>query len=130
MTMRPDRLTLESEHDILEFDSTTLGLLSFRAKSAPEQEFISNPDQAPVFIIGYLDAKRQYRWLYSYQTEGIEIAQADIAGRRTLKATYSRLAGYDLQVTCQMSASPQEPFIRWCVSLLNDAGLEVVDVQY
>ncbi|HEY3342099.1 MAG TPA: DUF6259 domain-containing protein, partial [Anaerolineae bacterium] len=130
MAMPLNRLRLESELDILEFDGSTLGLLSFRAKSAPEQEFISNPDQAPVFIIGYLDAERQYRWLYSYQAEDIQITQEEFAGRRTLKASYYRLAGLDLRVTCQVSASPQEPLTRWRVGVQNDAGLELVDVQY
>ena len=128
--MQTDDLTLESLEDTLRFDHTTLALVSLRAKGAPEQEFITLPEQAPVFTIGYLDAKRQYRWLYSYQAEQIEISQGENAGRQTLTATYSGLAGVDLQVTCRVSTSPDDPFTHWGISLRNNAGLEVVDVQY
>jgi hypothetical protein len=128
--MQPDDLTLESQKDVLRFDCATLALVSLRAKHAPAQEFISPPASAPVFIIGYLDAQRQYRWLYSQQAGHVTVAQSDVAGRRTLTATYSELAGLDLQVTCQVSAAPDDPFTRWRIGLRNNAGLAVVDVQY
>ena len=43
---------------------------------------------------------------------------------------YSAIGGHDLSVTCRATASPRDPFIRWTISLVNNSGLQVVDVQY
>jgi hypothetical protein len=120
-------LTLETLTDVLQFDARTLALVSFRSKAAPAQEFIAHSSQHPVFVIGYLDRKRQYRWLDSGQAGDIRVSQ-DAAG--TLTAIYSKIAGLDLQVTCRVKASPDERFARWNISLANHAGLEIVDIQY
>jgi hypothetical protein len=128
--MDNDQLTLESNHDVLTFDASTLALLSFRSKAAVEQEFIAHAGDHPVFVIGYLDAQRQYRLLPSTQAGEVRVTQEDAAGSRALTAIYSRIAGLDLHVTCRVSASPQDEMARWSVSVRNDAGLEIVDVQY
>ncbi|MCL5998183.1 MAG: DUF6259 domain-containing protein [Chloroflexi bacterium] len=128
--MQPDRLTLESLADSLEFDAQTLSLRSCRSKSAPEQEFISAADSTPVFVIGYLDARRQYHWLYSSQAEDIQITHDRVGDVQTLTAVYSRIAGHEIQVTCRVQASRNDRFMRWSIGLVNDAGLDVVDVQY
>jgi len=120
-------LTLETLTDVLQFDARTLAFLSFRSKSAPEQEFIAYSSQNPVFIIGFLDEKRQYCWLTSDQAEDIRVSQ-DGSGR--LMAVYSKIAGMELQVSCEVTASQTDRFSKWNISLSNHAGLDIVDIQY
>ena len=124
-------LSLESLTDRLQFDPTMLALVSFRSLAVPEQEFITQSADHPVFIVGYLDASKQYRWLTSQQAERVEVTQAGSpGGEKILTAIFSRVGGLDLQVTCQASASPRERFVRFQVSLVNRANLPVIDVQY
>ena len=125
---QPNRLTLESATDRIQFDARTLALLSLRCKQVPEQEFIYQGQTFPVFAIGYLDADRQYRLIDSTQAEYIQVEQGGPAG--TLSATFFHIAGLDIQVTCRIKASADDPSIRYRIRLMNDAGLQVVDIQY
>ena len=120
-------ITLETLTDTLQFDPQTLALISFCSKAAPDQEFIAHSPQHPVFVIGLLDKRRQYRWLDSHQAEILRVEPDGVGG---LKAVYSKIGGLDLEVTCQVRTSPEDRFARWNISLVNTAGLEIVDVQY
>ncbi|MCL4506169.1 MAG: DUF6259 domain-containing protein [Chloroflexi bacterium] len=128
--MYTDRLTLESQHDMLEFDSETLSLTSFRSKMAAEQEFISAAIGLPVFAMGYLDTRQRYRLLTSHQADNVQVSEDAAGDQHQLRAAYGDIGGYDLRVTCQITASDRDPFIRWKIGIENNAGLRVVDVQY
>jgi hypothetical protein len=127
---QPDRLTLESQNDRLTFDPRMLALASLRSKAVPGQEFICQGQVFPVFAIGYYDAKYQYHLMDSTQAEHVHVEQGSSGSTQTLNATFDHIAGYDIQVTCRVSASRDDPLTRWNISLANNAGLQVVDVQY
>ncbi len=128
--MNANLIAIETLTDTLVFDSRTLALSSFRSKSEPEQEFIAFDQQNPVFVIGYLDSQRQYRWLDSTQVEHIQILQNKSRNRQQLQAVYSKIGGFDLEIGLSVQASEDDRFSYWRISLENRAGLEIVDVQY
>ena len=128
--MKTDRLTLESEHDVLQFDATNLSLVSFRSKSAPEQEFISAAMQLPTFAIGYLDARKQYRLLHSHQADHIQVGAEIVGDQHKLWAVFNRIAGYDMSVTCQVIETHHDDCMRWKIGVENNTDVQIVDVQY
>lgn len=128
--MKNNYLTVESLNDILQFDRQTMRLASFLSKSVPDQEFISSSDEHPTFVIGYLDSRKRYRFLNSYEAENIGVKYDYSGSLQTLTAVYSKIAGYDIQVTCTVKASKHERFTRWNISVVNNCGLEVLDLQY
>src|SRR5260370_27388364 len=94
-----DRLRLETPRDLLEFDQHNAALVSFRAKSAPDQEF-TVPDAAlPAFTLQYLDDQRQFRQISSQQATHVSIElQPSASDRRSalVSARFEGLAGLDL----------------------------------
>ena len=128
--MEAKQLFLETQTDVYSFDSHTLALCSLKRKSLPDQEFIAHKNNHPVFVIGYLDEKRQYRWLYSHQVEHIEVTQENLESTHVLKAVYSGINGLDLNLICTVRAAPNDRFSYWKVSLENHAEIDIVDIQY
>ena len=120
---------LETAGDRLGFERETGALVSFRRKAAPEQEFIAQAQQ-PAFVIGYLDDLRQYRLLPSDRAGDVLVQRRSEGTETVLAATYSRLDGCDLDVTCEVHAAANAPASRWRISMRNGAGLQIVDVQY
>ncbi len=51
---------LESSRDKLGFDPKTGKLVSFRAKTIPDQELVEVGEQDPVFVIQYLDEDQRF----------------------------------------------------------------------
>lgn len=126
----PQMYSLETLGDVLGFDGGTGQLVSFRSLAAKDQEFIAAAKAHPVFVIDYLDANREHRQLTSAQADEVKvICEADGAGK-TLTATFRRIANLGLHVTIHVQARPTEKFSRWSLTLTNDAGIEVVDVQF
>ncbi len=122
--------TLETLHDTLRFDPQTAGLVSFRRKAVPEQEFIAPGAERLAFLIGYYDEDFQYRLLPSSQAAEIRVS-CDLQGdTRVLTADFRRLGGQDLHARLQVRASPETPFSRWRMALDNPAGLFVCDLQF
>ncbi|HUU23909.1 MAG TPA: DUF6259 domain-containing protein [Phycisphaerae bacterium] len=121
---------LETVGDVLSFERETGRLVSFRSKAAPDQEFIASAADHPVFVLQYLDERRQYRQLDSHEAESARITCERGAGAAILTMGFRRVGGLDLDVTATVRASRQEPLSRWSVSLRNGAGVEVVDVQF
>ncbi len=117
---------LHSTHDTLIFECATGKLLSFRSDFAPEQEFISSSAEHPAFILQYIDADGQYLQLVSQQAETVEV----LGETTRLTATYARLAGLALQVTFTVTAQPDDRFTRWTITVDNQAGLCIADVQF
>ena len=64
---------LESSRDKLGFDPKTGKLVSFRAKTIPDQELVEVGEQDPVFVIQYLDEDQRFGQITSQQAEEIEI---------------------------------------------------------
>jgi hypothetical protein len=123
-------IALETLHSTLAVDSGSGSLLSFRAKAAPEQEFIQPAQDHPAFLIQYFDEQRQYQLLKAQQAEAVETQVSSEAGAATVTTRFSRVGGFDLDVITRVRASPAEPFSRWQITVQNRAGLEIVDVQY
>jgi len=123
-------LVIESSVDKLCFDERNLSLQSYRSKLFPHLEFIRYSEDHPVFIIGYLDNKRRYRWLSSAEASSVKVERLNAQGRQILKAVFSDIAGQNLQVTCSVETSATESFVRWKIGIQNLGNLEIVDVQY
>ena len=123
-------IALESLSDVLQFDSKTMSLVSFRSKSSPDQEFIAPANHHPVFILGYLDENRQYCWLTSRQAETVQVQLVDKGNSQELRAVFSRIDNEDIRVTCSVKASIEDRFIHWSVALTNHTNLQIVDLQF
>ena len=123
-------LTIESKCDILRLESDTLRLISYRRRDVPEQDFISFSEKHPTFVIGYLDLKNRYKFLYSYQAKNIETSSDEINGSTCLSAIYSGIGEYDLSVTIKVKASLENKNIYWNIEVSNNGILRIVDVQY
>jgi hypothetical protein len=123
-------LTLESQNDIVQVDSETLRLVSFRSKSAGEQEFIVSQPEHPVFVIQYLDEAREYQCLSSLQAASIVVSQETMPQGSAAQAVYHYPPELDLTVTIHIAASASDPLIRWNIKIQNHSGMEMVSVQY
>jgi len=126
---RTKTIVLRTAQDKLTFDADTARLISFRSKAA-DREFIASAPDHPAFVIQYLDEKRQYRQISSGQAADVRVRHTAGRGRATLRATYRRLAGMDLEVTTTVVAARRDRLSRWRISLRNRAGLDIVDVQF
>ncbi|MBI2941682.1 MAG: hypothetical protein HYY04_14710, partial [Chloroflexi bacterium] len=124
------RVTLTTATDTVEFGAKSGRLLSFRSRSAPDQEFIEAGAVAPAFVVQYLDDGRRYRQLTSSQAENVEVSVREEGGKVTLTACYRRLGGLDLDVTTTVWAAPDARFSYWSIALANDADLLITDVQF
>ncbi len=125
-----ESIILTTAQDTLIFDAATGRLVSLRSKAAPDQEFVAPGPEHPVFVIGYLDADRQYRLLGSTEAEEVAVEVTQDGGRRAVTMSFRRLAGQDLAVTCTVDVAADDPCSHWGIRLDNRAGLEIVDVQY
>ncbi|HPN35803.1 MAG TPA: DUF6259 domain-containing protein [bacterium] len=128
--MNRKRLTLESQNDLLQLDGETLRLVSFRSKSAGDQEFIDSRPEHPVFLIQYLDEAREYQCLSSLQAAAIVVSREATPQGATVQAIYRFLPKLDLEATVHIAASASDPFVRWNLKIQNHSGLEIVSVQY
>ena len=123
-------ITLQTATDSLSFDRRTGRLRSFRGRSAPALELLASSPDHPVFVIQYLDRRKEYRRLTSFDAAEVRIEVDRRQGAATLNMTFRRLGGFDLDVAATVRASSSEPGTRWNITLRNGAGLRVVDVQY
>ena len=87
------------------------------------------PPRRPIraFIIQYLDAGRVYRQVTSLQAAAVEV---NAPGRHCVDCHYSGLAGMALEVTFTVQAGVEQRFSRWNITVDNQAGLQLVDVQF
>jgi len=122
--------TLETLGEALGFDVGTGQLVSFRSHTAKDQEFIAAGKEQPVFVIDYLDENREYRQLTSAQASEVKVTCDGDGAGKALTASFQRIAGLLLHVTIQVQARHTEKFSRWSLTLTNDAGIEVVNVQF
>ena len=126
-----NRITIETKQDVLGFSADTGQLVSFRSKAAPDQEFVCTDKDEPAFVVQYLDETRRFRQLSSHDAESTQIElQEGPAGSGRIVGTFHRLSGLDLTVVVQVRASSSDRFSHWSISLGNDAGLAITDVQY
>lgn len=128
--MKKREIAIETSTNRLEFNLSTGRLVSFRTTMAPEQEFIVSSDDHPVFVIQYLDKRRQYQQLTSLQAASASSRMLKEAGRTVLTVQFRKIGGMDLDVTTRVSVSAVEPLSRWRISVRNGAGIEITDVQY
>jgi Domain of unknown function (DUF6259) len=121
-----DRIVLENSNHKLEFDHRTARLLSFRAKAAPQQEFIVSNEQVPAFVIQYLTAGREFRQIASTNAEDISVESKG----GTLTAKFSGLGNMDLSATMTVRVATEDSSSRWSISVRNGANLLITDVQF
>ena len=117
-----ESIILTTAQDTLIFDAATGRLMSLRSKAAPDQEFVAPGPEHPVFVIGYLDADRQYRLLGSTEAEEVAVEVTQDGGRRAVTMSFRRLAGQDLAVTCTVDVAADDPCSHWGIRLDNRAG--------
>jgi hypothetical protein len=120
------RTVLSNSNHTLEFDQKTARLLSFRARSAPDQEFAATNDQLPVFVIQYLTADREFRQVASTEAKDVQTQ----ASENSLTAAFTGLGGLNLSATVTVKTAPDDPLSHWSISVRNDANLEITDVQF
>lgn len=119
-------IQLNTNYDTLGFERATGRLVSFRSDFAPQHEFISSAPEHPAFLLQYVDEQGCYQQLYSSQAEMVEVTGEE----RRLTAVYSSLAGLALHVTFTVTTAPDDRFSRWNITVQNDAGLRIADVQF
>jgi len=124
------RYTLETLGEVLQFDASNGQLVSYRSRAATDQEFMATAKEDPVFTIDYLDEKREFRQLTSAQAREVKVTCDGDGAGKTLTAAFGRIADLDLRVAFQVKARPTEKFSRWSLTLTNDAGIQVVSVQF
>src|ERR1700693_1938195 len=90
-----NRIILENSNHRLSFDRKNARLLSFRAKSAADQEFIVSTDTVPVFIIQYLTKDKGFRQFASTDAKDVIVQPAG----NTMTAVFSGLGELDLSAT-------------------------------
>jgi len=123
-------IVLETAGARLGFEPRSGRLISFHSGEAPPQQFIAADASHPVFVIQYLDDQREYRRLDSFDAAETDIRCEQSSDGQTLTMHFSGIGGLDLSLTGTVRASTDELMSRWSMSLTNDAGLEVVDVQF
>lgn len=127
--MKTNRVTLKSKMEKIVFDSKTGRLVSFRSHKAPDQEFIASTPDHPAFAVQYLKDK-SYQSLTSADAGSVKISCVKDGPETCLTMTFSRLAGMKLDVIATVTVSSDAPGSRWGITLHNDTGLEIVDIQY
>lgn len=125
-----EHILLETADSVLEFDLATGQLVGLRPHAAPQVEFIASHELHPVFVIQYLDDNRVYRRLDSFDATKVDIQHQHTADGQVLKMHFSNIGQLPLHLTATVRASKTERLSRWSLSLSNNAGLEVVDVQF
>jgi hypothetical protein len=122
----PGSIVLENSNHKLQFDRRTARLLSFRAKAAPEQEFVVSNDRVPAFVIQHLTASRDFRQIASTDAKEVKVESKD----GTLSAVFSGLGGLDLSAVIRVRTADGDPSSLWSISVRNDANLLITDVQF
>ena len=112
-------IRLRTDTESLAFDRRSGRLVSFRAHRAPDQEFIASTAEHPAFVLQYLDKTGNYQRLTSLDAEQMRLSCNRRKERTTLKMTFCRLAGLDLDVTLTVRAAAAEPGTRWQLTLDN-----------
>ena len=123
-------LMLETLNDRLEFDKKTGRLISFRAKEVPDQELLETDDDDPVFIIQYLDEEKNFRQINSLQAKEISFEHKSFAEGEMLKFTFDNVADLDIRVMADIYTSGKDRFSYWSISVTNNAGILITDVQF
>ena len=123
-------IVLETAGARLGFQPRSGRLISFRSRQAPQQQFIAAAAAHPVFVIQYLDDRREYGRLDSFDAAETDIRCEPSSHGQILTMHFSGIGGLDLSLTGTVRASADEVLSRWSISLSNAAGLEVVDVQF
>jgi hypothetical protein len=130
-------LVLETVQDVLEFHAERGGLISFRRMLAPDQEFIAQGMRTPTpaFVIQYLDEGADFREVSSLQAAevGVRVLSPHLeapGSGTTLEARFVGLAGLDLDARVTVSASSDDRFSRWRITVTNRAGIRITSVQF
>ena len=125
-----DQIVLDTADSSLAFDAQTGRLMGLRPHAAPQVQFIASDERHPVFVIQYLDDNRVYRRLDSFDAAKVHIHCEQTADGQLLRMHFSGIGGLALELTATVRASTTDRLSRWSLGLSNNAGLEVVDVQF
>jgi hypothetical protein len=123
-------IALRSATETLTFDRASGRLLSFRANTASDQEFIATAADHPAFALQYLDDSGAYQRLTSHDAATTRLSCRRQHGRTTLTMAFSGLADQQLDVIITVRVTDGEPGSRWRLRLRNGAGWRVVDIQF
>lgn len=123
-------ILLRTAQDTLTFDGDTARLISLRGNAAPELELIDSVPEHPTFLIQYLDEDGCYQQLASQLATAIEVEYVTDGVETRLTAVYHELGGWPLQVTFTVYACTNDRFSRWNITIDNQAGLRIIDVQF
>jgi hypothetical protein len=97
---------------------------------APGEELLASAEDHPVFVIEYLDERREYRQLDSFHVRRSRISLNESGPAQTLRMEFLGIGGLMLGLTATVRASRETPLSRWSFTLRNGAGVEIVHVQF
>ncbi|MFA6567912.1 MAG: hypothetical protein WCS96_06840, partial [Victivallales bacterium] len=130
-TLKSTPLVLRTQCDILGFDPATARLVSCRSHAVPDMEMIAASQDDPAFVIRYLDDRREFQNLLSTVAQSVTVTvQTEPDGAKLLTAHYSRIGGLDLHLEFSVRAMDTDRFSRWRLTIENNAGLELVHVEF
>ncbi len=128
-TSNKQTIALCSATETLKFDAATGSLLSFRSSRAPELELLASSPQHPAWVLQYLDTNGNYREMTSFDARKASISKRAQNGTTILAINHQRIAGKNLEVSMEVTASPTLPGTRWRFAIRNASGLRIVDLQ-
>jgi len=131
----PERIVLSNDNHRLEFNPETGQLISLRAATAADQEFVPSNDRHPVFVIQYLGQESEFHQIASPQAKEVRVrasqkASAEGGHEKILTADFNGLGGLDLAVTVTVRSRSGDPNTYWTLTLQNHANLRITDVQF
>jgi hypothetical protein len=127
--MNRGKATLVSQTESLTFDRITGRLLSCRSSGPGGEEFIASSPTHPAWILQYRQGKTLHR-LSSRDARQTQISLTKEDGVQTLAMAFHHVGGLNLSVLATVRVSVLEPGSRWGLTLDNQAGLEIVDLQF
>ena len=120
-------IVLETQTDYLEFERSSLRLVSFCSKKAPAQNFIIFSQTHPAFEIGILDSQKNYRIISSHSALDVQVQNVS---ESEITAVYHSLEGQPIDVACTVRAASSDRFASWNITVDNRCAFDIVDVQY
>ena len=117
-------LSLTTALDALTFDLQTGRLVGLSPLSAPETNLVASCDDHPAFVLQYL-AEGQY---VTVDSRTAQLSATPDEQRLTLR--FSGVGGLDLRVTLTVTVSPDDRFSSWSAHISNEAGVQIVDLQF
>jgi len=124
-----DHITLHSAGGSMKLRASDMAVISM-IDGASGQEFISETQNTPAVVVGYLDKRKFYRNVDSGECQSISVSHNEQGDSITVEGVFTGFRGMDITLTLRASASKSDPHFDFTVELDNRDGSRVIDVQY